>query len=178
MCQVWGRVWIGPNSVLTHSPHTCRLTCCPRFLWLTCPAQTPSSGLMLFTLCVRIIHVSVFSKQWALWGQGAGLISVLLVLQVRHVGCSQLCLLHSLGHRVYPGCCLFIHGFVAGFASGPPSTSSQPRVQFWEAAPPLSSLCFPAGQGPTRRFSSQWSVNNSSMCRLWEHNGTWPEKSL
>lgn len=72
-------------------------------------------------------------------GQGAALISVLLLPQVRHVGCSQLCLLHSLGHRVYPGCCLFLLGFVAGFASGPPSTSSQPRVQFGRQ-PHLSAL--------------------------------------
>ena len=176
MCQIWGRIWILEGHFF--SPRAWRLICCPRFLWFTRPAQMPSSGLLLFTWFVRIIHASVFSKQWAHWGQGASLIPVILVLQVRHIWCSQLYLLHSLGHRVYPGCCLFLCGFVAGFASGPPSTSSQPMVEFQEAATPhLSPLCFPAGQCPTRRFSSQWSVNNSGMCLLWDHNGAWPEKA-
>lgn len=40
-------------------------------------AQTPTSGLTLFTLFVRIIYASVFSKQSAPWGRGAGLIHLL-----------------------------------------------------------------------------------------------------
>lgn len=42
------------------------------------PAQMPPSGVSLFTLCVRIIYVSVFSQQWAPFGQGTGLIQAVL----------------------------------------------------------------------------------------------------
>ena len=97
--------------------------------------------------------------------------------QVRHVWCSQFCLLNSWDTT-------FI------LAAGTSSMALQLDLAFWssqhlisvEDRVPRGNLaslpsCFPAGQGPAMRFSSQWSVNNSGMYCLWEHNETWPEKA-
>lgn len=150
-----------------------------------CPAQgqgqMPLSGLTLFTSCVRIIHVSVFSKPWSPGRQGAGLMQALLF-----------------GPRPGEACLMFSVLFAEFFGTPCLSWLLSLPSQIWsliQLSCPLSLLyltpveggvpeaarphcpSFLAGHCPTMGCPCQRSAHNAGTYHLWEHNEIWPEKA-